>query len=286
MTLKIEMPRKLYDDVFGDDPLPNDDGPLGPEPPPHAGIPPESENQAPADETPPFEIIDAGDLEGVPVEEQRYLVKDWIPLGEPGIVSGAGGAGKSRMMKQLAVAVALEWPDWLGLFVEADGPAIIYTAEERLKQVHRHLKWIVESRGRSLSNLRNRLHIIARPKMPILGKVEGGMVKPTATMNWLEKAVSRIDPRFVLVENAVDVYAGNHNEPPQVAQFVRETLGCLCQKGAALALNQHPSVSGQQEGSGRSATVAWENAGRWRIYNTKRAAVTTSLPRPGSANFN
>jgi RecA-family ATPase len=77
----------------------------------------------------------------------------------------------------------------------------------------------------------------------------------------------------VLIENAVDVYAGNHNEPPQVAQFVRETLGGLCQWGATMSLNQHPSVSGQLEGSGRSATVAWENAGRWRIYSTKAGAT-------------
>jgi RecA-family ATPase len=235
-------------------------------------------------ETAPFEIVDAGNLQGVPIEEQRYLVKDWIPLGEPGIVSGVGGAGKSRIMKQLGVSTALGWPDWLGLVLEADGPTLGFTAEERLKPYHRHLNWILQSRGASLADLKGRYHIIAPPSpdnqvfwskwSPILGKVDReGRVVPTPTMSWLEKTVRRIRPALVLIENAVDVYAGNHNEPPQVAQFVREILGSLCQWGATMALNQHPSVSGQQEGSGRSATVAWENAGRWRIYCTKTGAA-------------
>jgi RecA-family ATPase len=238
-----------------------------------------------AGETAPFEIVDAGDLENVPVEEPRYLVKDWIPLGEPGIFSGAGGAGKSRMMKQLGVAASLEWPDWLGLTLEEYGSTVGFTAEEMLKPYHRHLKWILQSRGASLADLKGRYHIIAPPSpdnqalrskwSPILGRVDhDGRVVPTPTLSWLEKAVKRIRPALVLVENAVDVYAGNHNEPPQVAQFVREILGGLCQWGATMALNQHPSVSGQIDGSGRSATVAWENAGRWRIYSTKAGVAT------------
>jgi hypothetical protein len=34
--------------------------------------------------------------------------------------------------------------------------------------------------------------------------------------------------------------------------------------GAAVALVQHPSLSGLQDGTGRAGTTAWRNAGRWQ----------------------
>src|SRR5262249_39107774 len=73
--------------------------PAKPEPP---GAPPEIT---------PFKTFDAGDWEGVPTEPRKWVVLNRIPAGEPGIVSGDGGSGKTKLMLQLAVAVGAELAD-------------------------------------------------------------------------------------------------------------------------------------------------------------------------------
>jgi RecA-family ATPase len=50
---------------------------------------------------------------------------------------------------------------------------------------------------------------------------------------------------------------------------MRKILGGLTRpSGATLALIQHPSVAGLQDGSGRSGSTGWNNAGRWRLNFT------------------
>jgi RecA-family ATPase len=58
-----------------------------------------------------------------------------------------------------------------------------------------------------------------------------------------------------------------------VTRFVRKILGGLTEpSGATVALIQHPSVSGINDGSGRSGSTGWNNAGRWRLNLTKLRA--------------
>jgi RecA-family ATPase len=81
--------------------------------------------------------------------------------------------------------------------------------------------------------------------------------------------VKLIRPAFVLVENAAEVFAGDERVRGPVAAFVRKSLGSLTQpSGATVALIQHPSLSGLQDGTGRAGSTAWRNAGRWQLNFT------------------
>jgi RecA-family ATPase len=234
--------------------------------------PPDSTNSTPANEIRPFETFDASEWEGQPIEPRQWTVMNRIPAGEPGIVSGDGGTGKTQLMNQLGVSVAAELPDWAGGVVEIHGPVIFYSAEEKIKEMHRRIFDVLAQRHLSFFNLKGRLRLICEPEDDVvLGRVErDGVLKPTRTLARLEKTVTLIKPALVIIENAADVFAGSEIDRTTVTRFVRVLLGGLTKpSNASVALIQHPSLSGINDGSGRSGTTGWNNAGRWRLNFTK-----------------
>jgi RecA-family ATPase len=238
------------------------------EPPPHTEIPEgaNSTTTTPPEIILPFETFDASQWEGVPVDDRRWIVHNRIPVGEPGIMSGDGGTGKTKLALQLGAAVSAELPDCVGGVVETHSPVLVFSAEEKLKEMHRRMRDVLEHRGLSFKDLRGRLHFICDHSDPVLGAVDrNGIVQPTMSLLRLEKTVIAIRPALVVVENAADVYSGNESDRPNVTRFVRGLLGRLtapCE--STVMLIQHPSVSGLNDGTGRSGSTGWNNAGRWR----------------------
>jgi RecA-family ATPase len=218
----------------------------------------------------PLETFDAGDWEGVDVEPRPWLVQGRIPLGEVGIVSGDGGTGKTMLMLQLAVAVSAERPDWLNAIVETHGPALVFSAEEKIAEMRRRVDRILAHYDLTFAAVRGRLHFICDPDDAALATVnKDGLVQPTQTLLRLEKTVERIKPALIVIENAAEVYPASEVIRSPISRFVRKLLGGLTRpSGASLALIQHPSVAGLQDGSGRSGTTGWNNAGRWRLNFT------------------
>jgi RecA-family ATPase len=193
-------------------------------------------------------------------------VPDWIPAGEPGLVSGDGGTGKTRLLLQLVTGIAAEWSDWVGKLIQVHGPAIVFSAEEKLAQMRSVVEDILGSRGCEFRNLKHGLHFICDQEEVVLGKAErDGSVKPTRALLRLEKTVKKIRPAFVMIENAAEVFMGDERVRGPVAAFVRKLLGGLTQiSNAPVALIQHPSLTGLQDGTGRAGSTGWRNAGRWQ----------------------
>ncbi|MBI3700577.1 MAG: AAA family ATPase [Afipia sp.] len=225
----------------------------------------------PAPNIQPYETFNALDWEGVPIEPRRWIAHNRIPLGEPGIMSGDGGTGKTKLALQLAVALAAGLHDWIGGVLEAEGPVIVFSAEEKLKEMHRRTGDVVASRGFSFKNLEVGLRFVCDEEDSVLGAVDrNGVVQPTMPLLRLEKTVAVIKPALVIIENAADVYGGNEVDRVNVTRFMRKLLGGLTTScDSAVMLIQHPSVSGLNDGSGRSGSTAWNNAGRWRTNFTK-----------------
>ena len=248
------------------------------EPPPHDHIPEGGDGKAifePVNDRPteiqPFETFDASQWQGVPIEPRRWIAHNRIPVGEPGIMSGDGGTGKTKLALQLATALPSGLRDWVGGVVEAEGPVIVFSAEEKLKEMHRRTLDIIEHRGLSFRDLKGGLHFICDTENPVLGAVDRHqIVQPTTALLRLEQTVAAIRPALVIVENAADVYGGNESDRTSVTRFMRGLLGRLtvpCE--STVMLIQHPSVSGLSDGTGRSGSTGWNNAGRWRLNFTK-----------------
>jgi RecA-family ATPase len=230
----------------------------------------ERQDRAPA-EILPFDTFDASQWEGVPIETRRWIAHNRIPVGEPGIMSGDGGTGKTKLALQLAAAIAACLRDWIGGVVDAEGQVVVFSAEEKLKEMHRRTSDVIEHRGLSFGDLRGGLHFICDHDDAVLGAVDrNGIVQPTMSLLRLEKTVAAIRPTLVIIENAADVYSGNESDRPNVTRFMRGLLGRLtvpCE--STVMLIQHPSVSGLSDGTGRSGSTGWNNSGRWRCNFTK-----------------
>jgi hypothetical protein len=218
----------------------------------------------------PFETFDAGNWEGVGIAPRRWTILNRIPAGEPGIISGDGGTGKTLLMLQACVAIASELPDWMNGVVDTHGPVIVFSAEEKLGEMHRRVGRILAYLGLSFRDLAGRLHFVCDPDDVTLATVDrDGLVAPSRSLLRLEKSVQQIRPAFVLIENAAEVYPANEIVRSPVARFVRKCLGGLAgPNDAAVGLIQHPSVSGLKDGTGRSGSTGWSNAGRWRMNFT------------------
>jgi hypothetical protein len=181
--------RRFEDDdrAFRDEILPD------PKPPKHRDA------KAKADEIIPFKTFDAGDWEDVPIEPRCWVVRNRIPMGEPGIMSGDGGTGKTKLLLQLAVPVAAELPngeklqDWIGGLVETHGPVIIYSAEEKLKEMHRRWSDILNHRGLAFSIFRGRVHFICDEKDTVLATTDEhkGIVTPRAGRKCVDAGTGR-----------------------------------------------------------------------------------------------
>jgi len=233
----------------------------------------------------PFDTFDASRWEGQPIEERRWIVHNRIPAGEPGIMSGDGGTGKTKLALQLGVAVVAELPDWIGGIVETHGPVIFFSAEEKLKEMHRRVGDILAYLNLSFRDLKGGLHFICDTDDPTLGKIENNVVQPTRSLLRLEKTAAKIKPALLWIENAADVYAGNEMDRPNVTRFVRSLLGRLTHPSdASVGLIQHPSVSGLQDGTGRSGSTGWNNSGRWRSNFTKIKSKDDE-PDPGLRQY-
>jgi RecA-family ATPase len=141
--------------------------------------------------------------------------------------------------------------------------------------MHRRWSDILNHRGLVFSIFKGRVHFICDEKDVVLATTDEhkGIVTPTLSLLRLEKTVQLIKPALVIIENAADVYAGNESNRTLVTRFVRQLIGGLAQFNEATpALIQHPSVSGLQDGTGRSGTTGWNNAGRWRMNFTRMKA--------------
>lgn len=75
-----------------------------------------------------------------------------LPLGKVGMFAGAGGAGKSWAMTQLALAVATG-ADWLGFTVESPGRVLLVLGEEEAEEARRRFFFAADAMGLSPERL-------------------------------------------------------------------------------------------------------------------------------------
>ena len=92
---------------------------------------------------PGFWATEFGDVAAEP-ERETWLLHDEIgdkpalPLGRAGMISAAGGTGKTTSLCQLAVSVALGL-SWCGFRVQHEGCVVLACAESDRKLMHRHI---------------------------------------------------------------------------------------------------------------------------------------------------
>jgi RecA-family ATPase len=226
-----------------------------------------------------FNFIDLTALEGQPIPERHWAVLNRIPDGEVTLLSGEGAMGKSLILKQLAVATVTA-KDWLGT-MPVPGPVIYLTAEEKVDELHFRLHNIIEYYGTRFADLGD-LHIRSmKGEDTILAHPDrNGIIQPTPLFERLFEIALTIKPRWVGLDPAANLFAGNENDRSHVQQFIALLTRIAVQGHTAVVLVSHPSLTGINTGSGLSGSTAWHNSVRSRLYLKKAATEKGEEPEP------
>lgn len=99
-----------------------------------------------------------------------------------------------------------------------------------------------------------------------------------------------IGAQLILIDTAVDVFAGNENIRPQVRQFINSLRAIATENDGAVVLTSHPSRAGLDTGDGTSGSTGWHNTVRSRLYlkprsNEPGADANQRLLVPKKANY-
>lgn len=199
-------------------------------------------------------------LAGEPIPEQKWIIRDMIPAGEPVLFSGDGGLGKSQLLLQLGVAVSTGEP-WIGNPVQQRGPVIYLSCEDDKDHLH--------MRAVNLGDLRRLTDFHAAPMTELdamLMEYQGREFNVTPLYHELASQIERLKPALVVLDSAANVYGGDEVIRAEVQSFVGH-LRKLCHRfGCSIVILSHPSKSGMADGSGSSGSTHWSNAVRARLY--------------------
>jgi RecA-family ATPase len=218
-----------------------------------------------------FPLIDIRAWHGKWSPPRDWAVVNRVPVEAVSGLYGDGGVGKTILLLQLAVCIALGI-DWLGAKVPVSGAVLIMCCEDNVNELWRRLEKIVEYYDTDFVTLWDcgfRIGTYAG-KDAMMAYFEQGIMKTTVIWDAIYKQAKAIpNLRFIGIDNAADVFAGNEIDRRQVRQFITKLHGLAIEIIGAVMLTAHPSLTGMNTGTGTSGSTGWNNAFRSRMYFRK-----------------
>jgi RecA-family ATPase len=117
-----------------------------------------------------------------------------------------------------------------------------------------------------MNDFAGKVHLAARAGMEnILGHVdkESGRFEAHGLFHDIYKAACDMEAKVIALDNAMQLYHGNLNDPGEVTRFLNALDGLAKDTGAAVIVAGHIAKT---TGSQFSGTMAWENAVRMRHF--------------------
>jgi RecA-family ATPase len=194
-----------------------------------------------------------------PAPPRRWLLRDSrhqdegvFPLGKVGLLAAEGGAGKTMLVVQLALAVATG-TRWIGTFdVPTSGKVLLALGEEDGEEVHRRVHRAAHQTG------------VTPPEGAIVTLPLTGMTCPMvedgddgAFLVWLREFVATTGPYALIVVDPVSRFCGQDAERDNAAgtRFCQALESLVEPSGGASVLGSH-HVNKQSRGSGASVDAS------------------------------
>ncbi|MDE2974836.1 MAG: AAA family ATPase [Gemmatimonadota bacterium] len=241
------------------------------------------------------------DTSGEPPPRRAWLAGDdsmgWLPAGRLALLTGEGGAGKSRLALQLAAAVAGGGRDVLpsarpGERADEDeGPVVasgeprpvaVIGFEDEADEAGRRLRWIEAAGIAAAAKTGDRPRYLDAaafgPLWAADNRYEPGDWTPfgLAALEWLASieglALAVLDPLAA-------VYGGNENDRGEVRRFLATLNAWAAETGVAVLVVAHPPKTG----ASYSGSTDWRNGVRALWTLTTEAVGGYEKPGDGEA---
>ena len=228
-----------------------------------------------------------------------WLVEDWMPDATLSVLTGAGGAGKSRIALQLAVAVATGanhfiWPangpvrltGPKGPELLATGPVVFAAWETRKLAWQNRLAAVCGHLADEIAKLSNRLHYInMRPEGGVWGAERGAHTSTAG--NWLAGGAALLNyaaeagARLLVIDPLAAAFVQNENDRALVRAFLSALDQWAEDHNCAVLIISHPPKSDNAQ----SGSTDWRN-GVQAVWTLEPAQVKDEegkrlIPAPG-----
>jgi RecA-family ATPase len=211
----------------------------------------------------PLPLIDPSEWGDEDPPERRWLVDGMVPHGQATLLTGAGSAGKSLVQQLQCTCVALGLP-WLGIETE-QANAIYVSCEDDTNEMWRRQKAICAGLGVTLADLKGKLWLLSLVGMidnELATFDERGRTHVAGRYRDIQDACSRVEARFVALDNTGHFFSGNENDRHQVASFIGLGNALAAHIDGSVVIIGHPNKAGAQY----SGSTAWENQVRSRLF--------------------
>ena len=222
---------------------------------------------SPREESSKLHFLDLAALGAMPAPPQQWIVEGLIPSRNVTLLSGDGGAGKSRLALQLQASTALH-KAWVGLDVIPCRSLGIY-AEDDPDELHRRLAAVATHLKIGLSELDGLVRVSSRVGLPCEFIAYRNALDPGHPTDFFGEVLEQVlsfGPKLVILDSLHDFFAGNEISRPQARRFIALCRQIAIAIDGAVVVNAHPSQSGLQSGTGTAGSTAWNNAVRSRLY--------------------
>ena len=215
-----------------------------------------------------------------------WLVEDWMPDATLSVLTGAGGAGKSRIALQLAVAVATGanhfiWPANGPVRLAgpkapellATGPVVFAAWETRRLAWQNRLAAVCGHLADEIVKLDNQLHYInMRPEGGLWGAEHG--VHTSTAGNWLHGGTALLNyaaaagARLLVIDPLAAAFVQNENDRALVRAFLSALDQWAEDHNCAVIIISHPP----KNDSAQSGSTDWRN-GVQAVWTLETAQV-------------
>ena len=229
--------------------------------------------------------------------DREWLIKDWLPLGRIGLLTGEGEKGKSLLALQLAAKMACGGGHWLGRVGTTEsepvaaGTVIFSNWEDEADEARRRLNWI-ENADRADGQTTP----LAERVGANLRYLEMAQAGPVWTADGLSLIGRQLrdyceehDARLLVLDPLINAYGATENANEEAAHFMADWGGWAQEATCTVLLCHHPSKADRKEGAdhgfrGASAFSA-EARFHWQLTDKKEndgPAITVLKRRKGN----
>jgi RecA-family ATPase len=220
-------------------------------------------------------------------QPRRWLIDQWLPAGSVTLLTGEGGAGKSRLALQLAAGIAANrsspeaWIEGeaaprLGNAVPDGGTAVVYaTWEDRADEMARRLSQISGTpapwcQPSSLDNLKMLDLAGYGPLWTGATRYDAPSLTPLGRA--LRQVVEDVSAGLLILDSLAAVYGANENDRGQVRDFMASWDAWATAADCTVLIIGHPPKSA----AGYSGSTDWHSAARARWEISKEPLQSAS----------